>query len=67
MLFDQLRKVRKEIADKAGVPPFVIFHDRTLVELAVHRPESSDEMLDIHGVGESKCKKYGRALPGSNQ
>ena len=61
-LFDQLRKVRKEIADGAGVPPFVIFHDKTLAELAVHRPETIAEMLDIHGVGESKCEKYGKSF-----
>ncbi len=58
-LFDVLRSMRKEIADRAGVPPFVIFHDRTLAELAAHRPESLDDLLEIHGVGKSKCEKYG--------
>ena len=58
-LFELLRTMRKEIADRAGVPPFVIFHDRTLVELAAHRPESLDTLLEIHGVGKSKCEKYG--------
>jgi ATP-dependent DNA helicase RecQ len=58
-LFDMLRAMRKDIADRAGVPPFVIFHDRTLAELAVHRPESSEALLAIHGVGKSKCEKYG--------
>jgi ATP-dependent DNA helicase RecQ len=58
-LFELLRAMRKEIADRAGVPPFVIFHDRTLVELAAHRPESLDTLLEIHGVGKSKCEKYG--------
>jgi ATP-dependent DNA helicase RecQ len=58
-LFEQLREIRKEFSEEAGVPPFVIFHDKTLVELAVHRPVSLDEMMLIHGVGASKCKRYG--------
>ncbi|PID43266.1 MAG: DNA helicase RecQ, partial [Proteobacteria bacterium] len=56
-LFDLLKKKRKELADQSGVPPFVIFHDRTLVEMAARLPQESAEMLAIHGVGESKCKR----------
>ena len=58
-LFHRLRKVRKEIADQVGVPPFVIFHDKTLVEMAQSKPADLDALLDINGVGESKCRKYG--------
>jgi ATP-dependent DNA helicase RecQ len=58
-LFEKLRQIRKEFSDEAGVPPFVIFHDKTLVDLAVHQPLSLEEMLLIHGVGDSKCKRYG--------
>ncbi len=58
-LFEMLRAMRKAIADTAGVPPFVIFHDRTLAEIAAHRPESLEDLLEIHGVGKSKCEKYG--------
>ena len=61
-LFELLRTMRKDIADRAGVPPFVIFHDRTLVELAAHRPESLDNLMEIHGVGKSKCEKYGSEI-----
>jgi len=61
-LFELLRIMRKDIADRAGVPPFVIFHDRTLVELAAHRPESLDTLMEIHGVGKSKCEKYGKEI-----
>jgi ATP-dependent DNA helicase RecQ len=61
-LFELLRTMRKDIADRAGVPPFVIFHDRTLVELAAHRPESLDNLMEIHGVGKSKCEKYGNEI-----
>ncbi len=58
-LFDRLRAVRMECARQAGVPPFVIFHDRTLVEMAIHQPRSIEEMGKIHGVGVSKCERYG--------
>jgi len=58
-LFALLKELRKDIADRAGVPPFVIFHDRTLVEIAANRPESMDMLLEIHGVGKKKCEKYG--------
>ena len=61
-LFELLRTMRKDIADRAGVPPFVIFHDRTLVELAAHRPESLETLMEIHGVGKSKCAKYGNEI-----
>lgn len=61
-LFDLLRDMRKDIADRAGVPPFVVFHDRTLIELAAHRPTSPQELLEIHGMGERKCEKYGREI-----
>ena len=61
-LFERLRLERKEIADRVGVPPFVIFHDKTLVEMAMLKPVDHDALLDIHGVGESKCKKYGGAF-----
>ena len=61
-LFELLRTMRKDIADRAGVPPFVIFHDRTLVELSAHRPESLDNLMEIHGVGKSKCEKYGSEI-----
>ena len=58
-LFEILRKTRKELADQSGVPPFVIFADKTLVEMATYFPQSSESLLDIHGVGAVKCKKFG--------
>ena len=61
-LFASLKELRKTLADQAGVPPFVIFHDRTLVELAAVMPDSMDALLEIHGVGKQKCKKYGAAI-----
>jgi ATP-dependent DNA helicase RecQ len=58
-LFEILRSKRKELADETGVPPYVIFSDKTLIEMAVFFPQSSDSLLDIHGVGAVKCKKFG--------
>ncbi len=58
-LFDRLRTVRMELAQQAGVPPFVIFHDKTLMEMTIHRPGSIEEMGAIHGVGASKRERYG--------
>jgi len=58
-LFDELRGVRKQIADEAGVPPFVVFSDATLVEMAASRPRDERELLAITGVGEHKLRKYG--------
>jgi ATP-dependent DNA helicase RecQ len=58
-LFEALRALRREIADREGVPAYVIFHDATLREMAVARPATEEEMLDIGGVGERKLEKYG--------
>jgi len=58
ILFDELRKKRKTLADKANVPPYVIFSDKTLVEMAIFFPQTEDALLDIHGVGAVKCEKY---------
>ncbi|MFC1821865.1 DNA helicase RecQ [Thermodesulfobacteriota bacterium] len=58
-LFEALRKKRKILADLAGVPPYVIFSDRTLMEMAASFPQTEKELLDIYGVGAVKCEKYG--------
>lgn len=59
-LFEQLRLLRKEIADEQGVPPYVVFSDRSLREMAARIPKSGEEMLGIAGVGEVKLSRYGR-------
>lgn len=61
-LFLALRVLRKRLADEQGVPPFVIFSDATLVEMAAFRPASSDELLRINGVGHQKLGRYGAAF-----
>ena len=61
-LFEGLRILRKKIADDAGVPPFVVFSDKTLQDMCVKRPQTEEELLDVHGVGDNKREKYGKAF-----
>jgi len=58
-LFEVLRQLRKEIASKQGLPPYVVFSDKTLHELSQNRPKTHEEMLNIHGIGKVKLKRYG--------
>jgi len=58
-LFELLRQKRLEIARTQDVPPFVIFADRTLAEMAAAYPRTIAQLGDIHGVGQVKCAKYG--------
>lgn len=58
-LFVQLKAKRTEIARQHKLPPYVIFHDKTLIEMAKMRPQSLNEMTKISGVGEAKIKKFG--------
>ena len=71
-LWETLRKCRRDLAEEAGVPPYVVFHDSTLREMLHRRPTSLAEMLSIHGVGQAKLERYGevfldalQAKPGS--
>jgi ATP-dependent DNA helicase RecQ len=57
-LFALLRQKRKELADKNGVPPYVIFSDRTLVEMASLFPQSPESLITISGVGQAKLRQY---------
>jgi len=61
-LFEKLKDARQLMAKKRRVPAYVIFHDKTLIELADKRPQSFEEMLEINGIGESKLKKFGQTL-----
>lgn len=58
-LFEQLRSLRKEISQREGVPPYVIFHDSTLREMSSLCPTDKQAMLQVKGVGEAKYEKYG--------
>ena len=61
-LFQSLRRLRRELADRAGVPPYLIFSDRTLIDMAIRRPQNTEEFLAIHGVGEAKLARYATAF-----
>jgi ATP-dependent DNA helicase RecQ len=63
-LFERLRELRLELARAQGVPPYVIFHDATLQEMAVARPRTRDQLAGISGVGERKLDRYGEAFLG---
>lgn len=57
-LFHLLRDHRKQLADAANVPPYVIFPDRTLQEMSTYFPQSHDSLSRIHGVGQAKMERY---------
>ncbi len=61
-LFARLRFLRKQIADKENIPPYVVFNDATLQEMAEFMPTTADEMLSINGVGERKLERFGDAF-----
>lgn len=57
-LFEEFRKLRRELATERRVPPYVIFSDRTLQELASRRPKTLIEMRQIHGIGDAKLHDF---------
>ena len=61
-LWEALRDCRRELAEEQGVPPYVIFHDSTLVEMCSAVPQTLDEFATLSGVGERKLLKYGEAF-----
>ncbi|MCR3922474.1 MAG: ATP-dependent DNA helicase, partial [Firmicutes bacterium] len=58
-LFEELRKLRKEIADRENVPPYLVFSDATLRQMCEKRPSDKAALLRVSGVGEVKLEKYG--------
>ena len=58
-LLEKLKACRKQLAVEQGLPPYVIFHDSTLIEMANNLPASPEELLQVSGVGLSKLEKYG--------
>ncbi|MCU0937506.1 MAG: HRDC domain-containing protein, partial [Gammaproteobacteria bacterium] len=61
-LWEALRQRRRELAEAQGVPPYVIFHDSTLAEMAEQRPTTLDALAGITGVGATKLERYGEAF-----
>jgi ATP-dependent DNA helicase RecQ len=61
-LFEALRAHRRALAEQQGVPPYVIFHDASLLDMAARRPDSLAEFASITGVGAAKLERYGEAF-----
>ena len=61
-LFDALRDVRRSLAADSGVPPYVVFHDSTLREIAAAKPRTLEELATVQGVGAAKLARYGEAM-----
>jgi ATP-dependent DNA helicase RecQ len=61
-LFEALRALRRDLAAEAGLPPYVIFHDATLREMAAARPASLAALGEVSGVGARKLDAYGDAF-----
>ena len=61
-LFAVLRSLRKQLADKQGVPPYVVFGDASLAEMAAMQPRDNHTFLSVNGVGERKLERYGKAF-----
>lgn len=59
-LFEKLRELRTEIAREEGVPPYIVFSDKTLVSMCMVKPDTKPDMLSVSGVGEFKFEKYGK-------
>jgi ATP-dependent DNA helicase RecQ len=59
-LFQVLRTLRREIADSLGMPPYIVFSDKSITEMATKLPKTDAEFLSISGVGEHKLLKYGK-------
>jgi len=61
-LFEELRILRKSIASEKGLPAYIIFHDSTLKEMSVVKPNTPEEMMSIQGLGEAKFRKFGQVF-----
>src|SRR5438874_609749 len=61
-VFEALREARRQLAAEAGVPPYVIFHDSTLREIAESKPRDLSELSKVQGVGAAKLDRYGEAM-----
>jgi ATP-dependent DNA helicase RecQ len=61
-LFERLRALRKQLADEAGVPAYIVFNDGTLRAMAEVRPATAEDLLALPGVGPVKLERYGEAF-----
>ncbi len=61
-LFERLRGLRRQIAERLGVPPYIVFHDSALLEMAALKPRTLEALRGVKGVGERKLERYGAAF-----
>jgi ATP-dependent DNA helicase RecQ len=61
-LFEKLRELRRDLARERGVPPYIIFNDKTLASMAAHKPTTAEDLRAIKGVGEKKAADLGPAF-----
>ncbi len=61
-MYDKLKALRTEIASENGIPPYIVFSDKTLKDLSAKKPSTKEEMLEVHGIGEVKYDRYGEAF-----
>lgn len=61
-LFEELRVLRRSLADEAGVPAYIVFGDKVLLEMVNRRPQNARELLQVPGVGEAKLDRFGSAF-----
>ena len=61
-IFNDLKALRRRLAEDEDLPPYIIFADKTLVALAVEKPKTREALLDIHGIGSVKAERYGRSI-----
>jgi ATP-dependent DNA helicase RecQ len=61
-LFERLRVLRKELADRQNKPAYIVFSDKVLLEMAARRPQTREELLEVSGVGPAKLERYGTAF-----
>ena len=59
-LFEALRQLRLQIAREESVPPYIVFTDKTLINMCKKLPQTEAEMLNVSGVGQNKLQKYGQ-------
>ena len=63
-LFNRLKEIRLNIAQQKGMPPYIVFHDSSLKEMATYLPQNQDEFLNIKGAGHKKYENYGKDFIG---
>ena len=63
-LYRALREVRGQLAREANVPPYIVCHDRSLIDMVRLKPRTRDELKLVHGMGEARVTRYGAAFLG---